>query len=276
MGGVRWIPEEDEALRAAYGKLPTAEIARLLERSENCVGQRARKLGLDSGRYWTPAEDALLRERYPNEATARIARDMGRPTNSVSQRAVSLGLHKSEAYMRGAYVADRRHQALTDPRMIAGRIKPGTPPPNKGLRRPGWAPGRMAETQFKKGAMSGAAQHNYVPVGTLRIDNKDGYLERKVTDDHPVPARRWVAVHRLVWESAYGAIPPGHRVAFRPGMKTNVLEEITLDKLELVTPAEMMRRNTRHNLPEEINQAIQAKGYLTRAINRATRGERNV
>jgi hypothetical protein len=272
---MRWISEEDEALRLAYGRLPTAEIARLLERSENCVGKRARKLGLDSGRYWTPAEDAQLRNRYPHELTVGIARDMGRSERSVYQRAMHMGLKKGPR-ARAKQSEFARHQAMTDPRIIAGRIKPGTTPPNKGLRRPGWAPGRMAETQFKKGGMSGAAQHNYVPVGTLRIDHTNGYLERKVTDDHPVPARRWVAVHRLVWETAHGAIPPGHRVAFKPGMKTNVLEEITLDKLELVTPAEMMRRNTRHNLPEELNQAIQAKACLTRVINRATRGERNV
>lgn len=267
-----WLPEEDEALRLAYGKMTTAELARLLERSATAVRQRARKLGLDSGRYWTADDDVLLRARFPNEPTADIARDLGRKVGSIIHRAKRLGLRKSQVYMRGVYVQGRRRQALTDPRMIATRIKPGTTPPNKGLRRPGWSTGRMAETQFKKGEMRGAAQHNYVPVGTLRINSKDGYLERKVTDDHPVPARRWVGVHRLVWEAAHGPIPSGHRVAFKPGTKTNVLEDITLDKLELVTAAEMMRRNTRHNLPPEINRAISAKAYLTRAINRATRG----
>lgn len=272
---MRWIPEEDHALRLAYGKLPTAEIARLLERSENAVGQRANKLGLDSGRYWTEAEDAQLRERYANELTTEIGRDMGRSDRSVYQRAMQLGLKKGPAAQERLRTLARRN-ALTNPRMIASRIKKGTTPHNKGLRRPGWAPGRMAETQFKKGCMAGAAQHNYVPVGTLRIDGKDGYLVRKVTDDHPVPARRWVAEHRLVWEAANGPIPPGHRVAFKPGMKTAVLEEITPDKLELVTAAEMMRRNTRHNLPKEVNEAIQAKAVLTRVINRVARGERHV
>lgn len=271
---MRWIPQEDHALRLAYGKLPTAEIARLLERSENAVGQRAKKLGLDSGRYWTEAEDAQLRERYANELTTEIGRDMARSDRSVYQRAMQLGLKKGPVAQERQRALARR-LALTDPRIIAGRIKKGATPPNKGLRRPGWAPGRMAETQFKKGRPAVDAR-NYLPIGTLRIDGKDGYLERKVTDDHPVPARRWVAVHRLVWEDANGPIPPGHRVAFKPGMKTAVLEEITPDKLELVTAAEMMRRNTRHNLPKEINEAIQAKAVLTRVINRVSRGERHV
>jgi hypothetical protein len=70
-------------------------------------------------------------------------------------------------------------------------------PWNRGTRvtcgtHPNWQ-----RAQFKKGCMSGAAQHNYVPTGLERL-SKDGYLERKVTDDHPVPARRWVGVHRPV------------------------------------------------------------------------------
>lgn len=81
---------------------------------------------------------------------------------------------------------------------------------------------KMANSgSFKKGSMSGAAQRNYVPIGSTRI-SKDGYLERKVTDDHPVPARRWVGEHRLVWEAANGPIPEGHVVVFLDGDKENV------------------------------------------------------
>ena len=155
-----------------------------------------------------------------------------------------------------------------------GRFPPGHVPANKGKRRPGWSPGRMAETQFKKGEMSGAAQRNYVPIGTERL-SKDGYLERKVTDDHPVPARRWVAVHRIVWEAAIGPVPRGHKVAFLPGKRTAVPAEITLDRLELVSDAELMRRNSYHNnYPKEVAQLIQLKGALNRKINKLSKGER--
>jgi hypothetical protein len=38
---------------------------------------------------------------------------------------------------------------------------------------------------------------------------------------------RWRGVHELVWVEANGPVPPKHIVVFKPGMRTNVLEEIT-------------------------------------------------
>ena len=92
----------------------------------------------------------------------------------------------------------------------------------KGQRRvPGSGAKGPNRTSFKKGTMAGAAQHNYVPIGTERV-SKDGYRERKVTDDpNLVPARRWVGVHRLVWEQENGPIPDGHVIVFLDGDKRN-------------------------------------------------------
>lgn len=144
----------------------------------------------------------------------------------------------------------------------------GHVPANKGLRRPGWHRGRMQETQFKAGRPAEEAR-NYRPVGSLRL-SKDGYLERKVTDDPSiVPARRWVGVHRLVWEEAHGPIPVGHVVVFRDGRYTAEESAITVDALELITRVELMRRNSYHNrYPKEVGLAIQLRGALIRKINR--------
>lgn len=110
----------------------------------------------------------------------------------------------------------KNHRLYTE---RTGHFLPGHVPFNKGKK--GWqAGGRSVETQFKKGEMSGAAQRNYKPIGSTRI-SKDGYLERKVTDDHPVPARRWVGEHRLIWEAENGPIPDGHVVVFLDGDKLN-------------------------------------------------------
>jgi hypothetical protein len=151
---------------------------------------------------------------------------------------------------------------------VGTRIQPGATPWNKG--RPGSTgtqPGCRA-TQFKKGRPAQDAR-NYVPIGSLRIC-ADGYLERKLTDDPGVvPARRWVAVHRTVWEAAHGAIPAGHIVVFRLGRKTTDLDKITLDALELLTRAENMRRNSVHSkYPPEVARLVQLRGALTRQINR--------
>lgn len=274
---MRWIPEEDHALRLAYGRLPTAEIARLLGRSEAAVGQRATKLKLVYGARVTDAEKAELKRRYPHEPTRDIARDMNRSVPSVSAMAKRLGLYKSDDYMTGEYKAGLRQRAEANPRWIAARIRPGAVPPNKGKRMPGYAPGRMASTQFKKGRPAHKAA-NYVPIGTEKVDPKRNALMRKITDDPSIfPVKRWAPVHRLVWEAAHGPVPTGHFVCFKPGMKTLIAAEITLDRLELATNASHMKQYSYHNnYPKEVGEAIRAKACLTRTINRLTRGNRDV
>ena len=49
---------------------------------------------------------------------------------------------------------------------------------------------------------------------------------------------------------------------------------ITIDRVELITRAELMRRNTRHNLPEEIKELVILKYRITRAINRRFKHEK--
>lgn len=221
---------------------------------------------------WTPEQDQALRDRYPHERTADIARDVGIPVEKVYAKASWMGLKKSAEYLASPDACRLRRG---DNVGAAHRFQKGQTPPNKGLRRPGWAPGRMAETQFKKGSMSGAAQHNYVQIGSLRV-SKDGYLERKITDDPTIyPARRWVGVHRLVWIEANGPIPEGHVVSFKPCMRTAKLEEITIDRLECISRVENMKRNTLHNYPKEIAQLIQLRGAVQRKINRRLKDDRS-
>lgn len=202
---------------------------------------------------WSAEDEFIVRKLYATTSNAEIAEIVGRSPRNVGQFARKHGLMKSQAYID-----------LARP----GQFHKGQEPPNKGLRRPGWAPGRMAQTQFKKGCMAGAAQAKYVPIGSLRI-TKDGYLERKVTDDPSIyPARRWVAVHRLAWEVENGPVPEGHVVVFKPGRKTTDVERITPDAVECITRVENMRRNsylTRY--PKEVADLIRLKGALNRKIN---------
>lgn len=215
-------------------------------------------------RFWTDIEVEILRRLYADTPTRLVADKLGRPLSQVYQTAARLGLKKSDEYLASPHACRLRRG---DGVGAAFRYKKGNVPANKGTRRPGWAPGRMAETQFKKGEMAGAAQHNYVPIGSLRL-SKDGYLERKMTDDPAlVPARRWTAVHRLVWEETHGPVPDKHVVRFKPGMSTAVEAEITIDKLECISLAENMRRNTIHRYPQEIKDAIRSVAVLNRRIN---------
>jgi hypothetical protein len=64
----------------------------------------------------------------------------------------------------------------------------------------------------------------------------------------------------------------GHICVFKLGTKTAVLQEITLDKVECLTWAENMTRNSYHNrLPKEVALLVQLRGQLTRQINRKTK-----
>jgi len=60
-------------------------------------------------------------------------------------------------------------------------------------------------------------------------------------------------------------------VRFRAGMFTNVLEEITLDRLELISRAEHARRNNPMSRDPEYARLVQLKGAITRQVNRIAR-----
>lgn len=202
-----------------------------------------------------------MRERYPNEPTRVLAASLARSTCSVYQRADVLGLQKSAAYL--ASPASCR----TNGRQGMGtRFPKGHVPANKGLRRPGWSPGRMRDTQFKKGERRGVATKLWQPIGTERI-SKDGYRERKINNDLPLQ-RRWRAVHLIVWEEANGPVPGGHAVTFKNGDKADV----SLSNLEIMTRAALMARNSVHNLPQPLAQTIQLLGALRRQIRKRTHG----
>lgn len=213
----------------------------------------------EARRPWTPEALAEVCRRYPHERTADIARDLGRSIGSIHGQANMLGLKKSPEYMReihGAHIADAGARY---------RFNPGSTAWNKGIPGSTGNHPNTRRTQFKPGRRPEEAR-NYQPIGSVRIC-KDGYLQRKITDDPALyPSRRWVAVHRLVWEAVNGPTPKGYVVVFRTGMASTDPDEITIDRVELITRAELMRRNTRHNLPPELNALISTKARLTRLI----------
>lgn len=201
----------------------------------------------------------MLREQYPHMQTKVIAAMLDRSLSTVYQTAARLGLAKAPEYL-STPAAGRLRPG--DRRGMAFRFLPGMVPANKGLRRPGWAPGRMRETQFKPGERRGVAVRLYKPIGTLRV-TKDGYLSRKVNDGMPLQ-RRWRLEHLIVWEAANGPVPKGHAVSFINGDR----KDVRLENLRLVTRASLMRRNTIHNYPQPIPKLVQLRGAVQRQINR--------
>jgi len=220
-----------------------------------------------SRRIWSPDQLDALRRLYPDYAADVVARVLGRPTGSVHAKAAQLGLVKSEAFNLSDR-SGRIQRGKQSPAMVATRFGKGQTPWNKGTKGMSGHHTNTRATQFKPGRKPEEAR-NYKPIGSLRISSADGYLERKVTDDPAlVPARRWVAVHRLVWEAEHGPIQAGYMVVLRPGMRTSVLEQITTDRLECITRAENGRRNSPAAKNPEWARLVQLRGQITRQVNR--------
>ena len=259
-----------ELRRLAAKGLSLREIAERMGRGPGHIRARARSDGVAVRRVvrrkaWpTGAEETLVR-LFPTHSAEEIAEVLGVPIATIYRRSRLLGLRKSKGWRTER--TTRRWLAGQQEGSRATQFRPGDVPHNKGRPQAEWMPdpGRSVATRFKPGRPASAAR-NYIPVGALRLSH-DGNLERKVTDDPRLaPARRWVAVARLVWEAAHGPIPPKHVVRFRDGMHTAVEAEITPERLECISQRENMRRNSIHNYPQPIPQLVQLRGALNRKI----------
>lgn len=216
-------------------------------------------------RRWTTDDDTTLRQLYPAHTAQQIAAELERSVSSINARARNLGLRKPDGY--AAEVARRRWREGRNEGSRSSCFRPGDAPWNKGVPGSAGYHPNSRKHHFRPGHLDGQAAHNYRPIGSLRV-TKDGSLERKVTDDPSIcPARRWIAVARLVWEAAHGPVPKKHVVRFLDGHHTTDESAITPDKLECISMAENMRRNTYHRYPQPIPQLIQLRGALTRKIN---------
>jgi hypothetical protein len=237
------------------------DVARAVRRTVSAVRSKARVLGISKGRRpFTVKEIRTIKARYANEPTSAIAADLMRPLHSVYQCAGRHGIKKSPTFL--ASIRFQPGSEIGKP----FRFPKGHVPTNKGARRPGWYSGRMRETQFKRGHKP----HTWRPVGTILADSM-GYLRIKVRERKPGEECSgwhrdiWPLLHHKVWIELHGPIPPKHVVVFKDRDRGNV----AIENLELITMAELARRNAMWNsLPRELALAIQLNGVLKRKLRR--------
>jgi len=211
---------------------------------------------------WTSAEEVYLREHYGDGSTKKIAEHLNRTLLKIYAKARKLKLAKTSEYIQDP--KNKCHLFKGHGFGVASQFKKGQVPANKGLRRPGYAPGRMKEGQFKKGQVP----QNHLPIGTLQQDNY-GYWRIKVREPLPGEAtgtgntKSWPLYNRWLWEQHKGPIPPTHLVIFKDGKR----EHCVIENLELLSMADNARRNKMWGrLPQELAEVIQLQGVLKRKI----------
>jgi hypothetical protein len=168
--------------------------------------------------------------------------------------ATTLGLKKSPEHL-----SSLPHKSGMVKAGKAFRYPKGHVPANKGLRRPGYAVGRMRETQFKKGGWPFNRDPEFYVLGALRV-NTNGYIDMRVS--FRKGAHGWRSLARILWEDAHGPVPAGFALRFKNGDKLDV----ELANLTLISRADLMRRNTIHDMPAPLKGVITVLGQLKRRI----------
>ncbi|NCD40943.1 MAG: HNH endonuclease [Bacteroidia bacterium] len=97
------------------------------------------------------------------------------------------------------------------------------------------AGGRSVETRFKLGNQPHNTRNDYDI--SIRRNKKTGICYKYIR----LSKFKWVLMHRWIWETQYGVIPPGHVITFKDKDPMNC----TLDNLECITRKELVSRN--HN-----------------------------
>ena len=201
---------------------------------------------------WMPEQDEILHARYPHELTENLTGVLDKTVLQIYSRAVKFKLKKTAEFL-----ASRLSGRLDGIKGSDTRFQKGHTTWNKDMK--GLMVGGEA-TQFKPGQMP----HNHLPVGTV-VRDTEGYMKIKVAEP-----KQWEYLHTKTWREAHGPIPKGRALVFKDSNRENC----ALDNLELITRAELMRRNSYHNYGKEIAQLVQLKGAITRQINKRERNHK--
>jgi len=194
-----------------------------------------------------------LKEKYPNTPTYLLAKELGIPINSVYNKALKNGLRKSEEYKNSPFSGRLRPGTN-----IGGntRFKKGHSTHNKGKKMNPETYSKVSKTMFKKGNKP----HNTKEIGriNLRRDKADiPYYFIKISDGI------WQPLHRVIWQLHNGDIPENMKITFIDGNSLNC----QINNLQMVSYADLMRKNSHINIPKELLEVIKLKNKLIQKIN---------
>lgn len=210
------IPALTEAFNEAFGfsVTPAAIKATLNNHKIRC----GRPTGTMKGERleYTEEQEQFLREHYPLLSRGDLA------------RAFNEHFGTAKTAMQIVFFVKRRGITSGRTGCFPKGHRPwntgtkGLVPPNSGQFKPGSVPGNLKEEGFER-------------------VNVYGYIEVKVNEPNPYTGAptRFRLKHVVVWESAHGPVPKGHKLRFIDGDKLNC----ALENLEMVNNAEHLRLN---------------------------------
>ncbi len=196
---------------------------------------------------FSPEQDEILKAEYLSMPIKSLARHIGKSHTGVRGRMRQLGLTIPKE--------------LAEQRKAASQRKVGHIPFNKGKRQTEYLSAEQIERCRKT-----CYQKGNIPANT----GKDGDIKIRFNSKRKIYSvwirlslANWVKLHVYNFEKANGPVPKGYCVAFKDRDTLNC----DLDNLELISREENMRRNTIHNLPQDLKEVLYTKAQLTRLIN---------
>lgn len=212
--------------------------------------------------YYTAEEEDLIRKYYSTMSTPELAKMLGVSALSCFNKAAQMGLRKDPQWLYENLVENGRKNVK---RLKDSQFKKGMTPHNKGKKI-------SAETKAKMIASGTLFKKGQVPYNT-QFDGAETIRKDKHGREYVfvrISKRKWIPKHVILWEEAHGKVPKGYNIVF----KDNNTKNIILDNLEMISNAELMRRNSIHaNYPPEVTKLIQLKGALKRQINKISKNE---
>lgn len=205
-------------------------------------------------RKFTDVEDQFLKENYLTMPVKRMSKALGRADTVARQRLKLLGL-------------------VVPPDVIEkftglSRFKKGSVPASKGKKQTEYMSNEAIErtkaTRFKKGQLPHNTKTDFEI--SVRLDNR-GVKYKWIR----IGFASWIPLHRYNWERVHGRIPYKLKLIFKDGDTMNC----EINNLELLTSAQLMKRNSFHNYPKPIANTIQLRGALNRQINKHLKKLRN-
>lgn len=193
---------------------------------------------------WTPEENKKLAKLYPDKPNSELAEIFGVSLHQIKGKAQRMGLRKSHDHME---------------RSSLGQFTKGMTPWNKGVS---YMPKNDA-TRFQKGMRP----HTWRPIGSIsKRADRDNEWVIKVADTGDRNTD-WRPLGEYVWVQAGFETPTDDEVVrFKDGYKAKHPSCYKIERLEKITRAENMERNTIHRYPEELKGAMRILGKLKKEI----------